>query len=542
MFILLSLSFDKQVFVISNIYILLSNSASLAQYNLPHTNNTHNMVFIRSTVALATLLSFVSAHTTFTNFYIDGKAVTPGKCVRMPQNPAKATNPLPGSSITGSDIACGVDGDKGVEQICDISDGSLLTFNFRACPEGKCDNGAKAVPIDTSHRGTCAVYMKKVNKASDNTNAAGPGWFKIFQHDYDEAAKKWCTDKIIESGGLLSANIPKGLQSGDYLIRTEILALHQADKTPADPQFYVGCAQTHLTSSGSDIPQNTVSIPGYVSMEKNPATLKYHVWDDNNLVLPFPAIGPPIYTGSGSSITKPNSKVAATNTNTTAPTEAKRQCIMENGNWCGTLLPPFTDASTCATSSTNCRTQSESCYKIAALAAVGHANCTAWEEYCTAVDGACKSRAFPGPALDALKPAKGLASITPPAVLGGNASPPSVSGSSPPSGSGSGSTSGSASAYGSASTAATTAPTTAPSQIPLPPTMQSEIGSLDECGARNSSATCGRGLCCSSHGFCGSDADYCATGCQMAFGRCDTVMQPVKVSRAVRGVARGFWG
>ena len=479
------------------------------------------MVRLSKTLLFTTLLSYVSAHTTFTNFYIDGQAVTPGKCVRMSQNPAKATNPLPNSSITGKDIACGVDGDKGVEQICDISEGSTLTFNFRACPLGTCDNGAKVVPIDISHRGTCAVYMKKVSKASDSSNAAGPGWFKIFAHDYDETTKKWCTDKIIETGGLLSANIPKGLQAGDYLIRTEILALHQADKTPADPQFYVGCAQTRLTtSSGSDTPKDTVSIPGYVSMEKNSATLKYHVWDESNLVLPFPSIGPSVYTGSASGSSKKSiSKAAATDSNTSS----KQECVLESGNFCATALPLFTNAATCASSHSNCTAQSNSCYKIVALAAVGHANCTAWDAYCSAVDSACKSASFPGPAPGTLKPVVGLASITPPAVLGGSPGSDSSSGSSPSSSSGSNYTS----PYSSS-------PDSPPSPSSVPGSTGSITGSFDECGSRNSSASCAKGLCCSSHGFCGSKSEYCEGGCQASFGSCEAIKGTVMSSAGYR--------
>ena len=59
-------------------------------------------------------------------------------------------------------------------------------------------------------------------------------------------------------------DVPGDLIGGYYLVRPELLALHQADKSPPNPQFYTGCAQVFLQSSGTAIPADTVSIPGYV--------------------------------------------------------------------------------------------------------------------------------------------------------------------------------------------------------------------------------------------------------------------------------------
>lgn len=109
--------------------------------------------------------------------------------------------------------------------------------------------------IDPSHKGPCAVYMKKVDNSAASDNAAGNGWFKIMEDGYDSTAGKWCTEKLIPNDGHLAATIPDDLAAGYYLVRPELLALHQADKTPPDPQFYVGCAQIFLSSSGSAVPR-----------------------------------------------------------------------------------------------------------------------------------------------------------------------------------------------------------------------------------------------------------------------------------------------
>lgn len=38
--------------------------------------------------------------------------------------------------------------------------------------------------------------------------------------------------------------------------------------------------------------------------------------------------------------------------------------------------------------------------------------------------------------------------------------------------------------------------------------------SAEQCGRQAGGATCPNGLCCSEHGWCGTDPAYCATGCQ----------------------------
>ena len=47
----------------------------------------------------------VNAHTTFTNFYVDGTNQGAGTCVRMSNNIQQATYPI--SSVTSDDMACG---------------------------------------------------------------------------------------------------------------------------------------------------------------------------------------------------------------------------------------------------------------------------------------------------------------------------------------------------------------------------------------------------------------------------------------------------
>lgn len=274
------------------------------------------------------------AHTAFTNFFVDGVDQGDEVAVRMSNNMQQATFPLP--NVTSPDMACGVNGETGVSRIASANAGSTLTFEWRDWPDG-----SQPGSIDISHKGPCAVYMKKVENSAASNNAAGDGWFKIMEDGYDSTAGKWCTEKLIPDDGHLAATIPKDLVAGYYLVRPELLALHQADKTPPDPQFYIGCAQIFLNSTGSAAPPNTVSIPGYVNMS-TPA-MTFNIWTVP-MKLPFPDFGPPLYTGSSS-----RRDIQERDTMVQTIGLKPETCVIVNGNWCGYTPPSYSNQKDCYT-------------------------------------------------------------------------------------------------------------------------------------------------------------------------------------------------
>ena len=179
--------------------------------------------------------------------------------------------------------------------------------------------------LAANHKGPCAFYMKRVY-GEEEASATGPGWFKIFESGYDNDAKQWyvqgnnpilspmvsfvqmeyqilnssrCTEKIIAQDGLISVTIPSGLPTGDYLVRTELLALHQAYR--GDPQFYVGCAQVFVSTGAaaksglSDVPRaQLVSIPGHVDAADPGVTFDIFNDDPARYVVPGPKIWHPL--------------------------------------------------------------------------------------------------------------------------------------------------------------------------------------------------------------------------------------------------------
>ncbi|KAL9129031.1 MAG: hypothetical protein Q9217_002401, partial [Psora testacea] len=406
------------------------------------------------------------AHTALTNFFIDGVNQGDGTAVRMSNNMGKATFPI--NSITSPDMACGVNGEAGVARIAATKAGSTITFEWREWPDG-----SQPGSIDISHKGPCAVYMKKVDNAAANNNAAGGGWFKIMEDGYDSAANKWCTEKLDPNNGHLAATIPSDLAPGYYLMRPELLALHQADKTPPDPQFYVGCAQIFLSSGGSATTKSTVSIPGYVDL-KTPA-MTYNVWQVP-LKLPFPGFGPPVYI-AGSAKRDVKGLTLAQTIGLKPAT-----CVMQNANWCAFLPPKYIDQDGCWSASKNCSTQTEACYKSAGP--TGSKNCHNWEDYCTDIRNACDASNFNGP-----PPFKTYIPTQLPALSGGVVSAKGPMASAP--------SSTAASGHSASSVSLAYSP---PVATPVPASNDSvTAGSNDTCGS-NGGQTCKAGMCCSCHG------------------------------------------
>jgi hypothetical protein len=177
--------------------------------------------------------------------------------------------------------------------------------------------------------------MKRVESAITDRGVGG-GWFKIWEESYDSNTSQWCTEKLIDKNGVLSVKIPENLAGGYYLVRPELLALHQADKTPPNPQFYVGCAQIFLNSTANTVPQDTVKIPGYVNIA-DPSVL-FNIYTPK---WPYNTPGPGICTlGSSSSSLV---KAVAKQTEGLLPSNA----ILENANWWAVELPSYSNEEGC---------------------------------------------------------------------------------------------------------------------------------------------------------------------------------------------------
>jgi hypothetical protein len=87
------------------------------------------------------------------------------------------------------------------------------------------------------------------------------------------------------------STVPKSLASGNYLVRHELLALHQANT----PQFYAECAQIVVSGSGTAQPSGDylANIPGYAP-QSDPGIM-VDTYADKRTTYTCP--GPKVWTG-----------------------------------------------------------------------------------------------------------------------------------------------------------------------------------------------------------------------------------------------------
>ncbi|KZV78587.1 hypothetical protein EXIGLDRAFT_824366, partial [Exidia glandulosa HHB12029] len=113
------------------------------------------------------------------------------------------------------------------------------------------------------HIGVLNVYMAKAPTTAAAFDGKGQVWFKIFQISGVATS--------LSRVGLYAATfpIPKNVPSGEYLLRTEYIALCVAYYF-GGAQFYIGCAQIAVTGGGNGTPSPLVSIPGVYTGNDDP--------------------------------------------------------------------------------------------------------------------------------------------------------------------------------------------------------------------------------------------------------------------------------
>ncbi|KAF2271080.1 hypothetical protein CC78DRAFT_563643 [Lojkania enalia] len=180
------------------------------------------------------------------------------------------------SDVMSPQIRCYTSGNKVAAQIQSVAAGSSVSF--------------KANP-NIFHPGPLQFYMAKVpaGQTAATWDGSGNVWFKIYaeQATSNNGQLSWGS----LNKGSVSVTIPRATPSGDYLLRIEHIALHQASNTNG-AQFYISCAQIKVTGGGNGNPQPLVSFPGVYSA--NDPGIKVNIYSGATSYTPP---GPPVWSG-----------------------------------------------------------------------------------------------------------------------------------------------------------------------------------------------------------------------------------------------------
>ncbi|KAJ7031721.1 glycosyl hydrolase family 61-domain-containing protein [Mycena alexandri] len=281
------------------------------------------MKFLSALVVVATLAAKVSAHYVWPQLIVGGSNTSAWQYVRQTNN-WQDLNPM--LDVTSTDVRCYTSLESGTSSTISVAAGSTVGFTISGNPS------------NLYHPG-----MAKAPSATDVASWDGSGtvWFKIYEIP---AIADGVTITFPATGlSEIEFTIPSSLPSGQYLIRTEHIALHSASYY-GGAQFYIACAQVQVTNGGSGTPSPLVAFPGaYTGNE--PGILI-------NIYYPIPTSyaqpGPPVWPASGSGGAAPPTSTITTSPITTTTkqittttTKATSTTSSSTGSSTGTTVPEF---------------------------------------------------------------------------------------------------------------------------------------------------------------------------------------------------------
>jgi len=242
------------------------------------------MTVIRSSVRIFLTIGLVAllaqsafAHTYLSSLVLDGTALAEGDCVR-PHPSSDPDSPI--TLVSSPNMTCGFlpQSAEAANRACPIAAGSSLGIQWHHNNDLATDD-----ILDSSHKGPVIFYLAKSDTGADDV------WFKIYEDGYTASDTQWATDRLIANDGLVTITIPSDIEPGNYLLRGEVLALHQAYELDG-VQPYVGCAELAISGSGSANPSASgVAFPGAYS-DTDPGILINIYTDFGTYTIPGPAL------------------------------------------------------------------------------------------------------------------------------------------------------------------------------------------------------------------------------------------------------------
>ncbi|KAF5335885.1 hypothetical protein D9758_017546 [Tetrapyrgos nigripes] len=181
----------------------------------------------------------------------------------------------------------------------------------------------------------------------------------------DQGKGLWGIAKLVEDSSSWTVSIPKGLQSGEYLVRHELAAVYSPKSSGGGPQLYVACIQINIQDGGEDqLPQGT---PAGSLYETDGFLANYDVYTDSTV---FEDIGPA--PESSTTATASTSKTPSTNMNVVTQTSTRHLASTSTSTGTSTKetiaatvavvsnMPPSASSSTFSSSSTSTSTSASS--------------------------------------------------------------------------------------------------------------------------------------------------------------------------------------
>lgn len=214
---------------------------------------------MRCTTAIiaAAFVASASAHTRVFSAWVNGEDQGDGRGAYIRSPPSND----PVKDMTSTDLVCNVAGGTPVTDFVSAAAGDSITFEWYH------DNRGDDI-IASSHKGPVITWIAEYFEDA----GASATWTKIAEAGYDSSAKTWATDDLITAKGKADFTLPSNLKAGKYMLRQEIIALHEADTCFATAgsrgaQFYPSCVQFEVTGSGTATPDEAFDLTSSYSCD-----------------------------------------------------------------------------------------------------------------------------------------------------------------------------------------------------------------------------------------------------------------------------------
>jgi cellulase len=180
-----------------------------------------------------------------------------------------------------------------------------------------------------SHKGPVIDYLARCGDESCATvDKLSLEFFKISQLgllDGTEAPGQWASDQLIANNNSWVVEIPKDIKPGFYVLRTEIVALHNAS-VPLGAQNYPQCLNLKISGNGDILP---AGIPAQAFYSPEDVSFHLDIYAGvTDYTIPGPAVAisgepvtlsHPLPTATGTAIVVTDSPASTLPTNAATP-------------------------------------------------------------------------------------------------------------------------------------------------------------------------------------------------------------------------------
>jgi cellulase len=176
-------------------------------------------------------------------------------------------------------------------------------------------------PSTDPHPGVFLNYLAPANSDWTSNVAGDLKFFKISEQGYDPSVANddedygLATGSFKAKGKVSTVTIPESIAPGSYVLRHEIIALHEANEQNG-AQNYPMCINIQVSGSGTVSPPGIPASSFYKATDPGILVDIYDKWDPSKYQLP----GPPVFDGStsGPVATTPTTGGAASSDTPTA--------------------------------------------------------------------------------------------------------------------------------------------------------------------------------------------------------------------------------